>query len=150
MAAGHPVAWFNAIELRALEEDGDVPNFIDPAKLQQMLLVCIDGRAEAPEVEQQLGRECEAWREQIGRSGVRLAGAPLAAPADARVVRVRDGETMVSEGSMFAGEEFLGGFDLLSCETFGEAVGWAAKHPIARFHQIEVRSFIDLGQRDQQ
>jgi hypothetical protein len=148
VAAEHPVAWFNAIELRPLESDEDVPHMIDPARLQQMLLVCIDGVPERPEVEDQLERECAAWREEIKASGVRVAGAPIAGAADARTVRVRDGRTIVSDGPFLKAEDFIGGFDLLSCETFDEAVAWAAKHPIARFHEIEVRGFIDLGHRD--
>jgi hypothetical protein len=145
VAAKHPVAWFNAIELRPLlEEEADVPHFIDPKRLNQMMLVCIDGVAEAADVEEQIGRDCEAWREQIEGSGVRVAGAPIAAAGEAKTVRVRDGETIVSDGPFVDSMEFLGGFDLLSCDTFEEAVGWAAKHPIARFHQIEVRNFVDL------
>lgn len=147
VAAKHPVAWFNAIELRPLLDGSDVPSHIDDAKLQQMLLVCIDGVAEAPEVEEQIARDCEAWREEIERSGVRVAGAPVVPAREARTVRVRDGQTIVSDGPFVETDEFLGGFDLLSCETFDEAVGWAAKHPIARFHQIEVRRFVDLGHR---
>ncbi|HWD69892.1 MAG TPA: YciI family protein [Solirubrobacteraceae bacterium] len=145
VAAKHPVAWFNAIELRPIIDDAYVPHFIDPSRLQQMLLVCINGAAEAPEVEDQIMRDCEAWRDEIQATGVRLAGAPVAAPSEAKTVRVRGGETLVSDGPLVQAEEFLGGFDLLSCETFEEAVSWAAKHPIARFHTIEVRKFVDLA-----
>jgi hypothetical protein len=147
VAAKHPVAWFNAIELRPLLDGNDVPHYIDHAKLEQMLLVCIDGIAEAPEVEAQIGRDCEAWRDEIERSGVRIAGAPIAGTSEAKTVRVRDGETIVSDGPFIESKEFVGGFDLLNCETLDEAVGWAAKHPIARFHKIEVRSFFDMGHR---
>ena len=144
VAAKHPVAWFNLIELRPLLEDGDVSNFVDPARLKQMLLVCVNGIAEAAEVEDQIGRDVEAWVVEAKASGVRLAGAPLAGLEQAKTVRVRDGQTIVSDGPFTETKEFLGGFDLLECDSFEEAVGWAAKHPIARFHQIEVREFVDL------
>jgi hypothetical protein len=147
VAAKHPIARFNAIELRPLLEEADVPHFIDPKRLKQMMLVCIDGVAEAPAVEERIGRDCEAWRAEIDGSGVRAAGAPVAPAGEARTVRVRDGEIRVSDGPFVDTKEFVGGFDLLSCDTFEEAVGWAAKHPIARFHQIEVRNFVDLGHR---
>ena len=58
-------------------------------------------------------------------------------------MRVRDGQTIVNDGPFIETDEFVGGFDLLNCGTFEEAVGWAAKHPIARFHKIEVRRFVD-------
>ncbi len=148
VASKHPVAWFNAIELRPLRNDGDVPHYIDHTKLQQMLLICIDGVAESPEVEDQIRRDCKVWREQIEASGVHVAGAPIAPAAEARTVRVRDGQTLVSDGPFVETKEFVGGFDLLSCETIDEAAAWAAKHPIASFHQIEVRSFRDLGHRN--
>lgn len=148
VAAKHPVARFSAIELRPILDDGDVPPQIDHAKLRQMLLVCVDGVPETLEVEAQIERDCGAWRDEIRRSGARLAGAPIAAAGEARTVRVRDGQTIVSQGPFVETEEFLGGFDLLDCETLDEAVAWAAKHPIARFHRIEVRSFVDVGDRE--
>lgn len=144
VAAEHPVAWFNAIELRPIVDDGDVPPFIDPARLRQMLLVCVNGRPESPEIEDRIGRDVEAWVAEIRDSGVRLAGAPVAGIDQAKTVRVRDGRTIVSDGPFIGTEEFIGGFDLLECDSFDEAVGWAAKHPIARFHRIEVREFVPL------
>jgi hypothetical protein len=144
VAAKHPVSWFNAIELRPFRDDNGTPDFIDHRKLQQILMVCIDGVPAAPEVEAEIERDCKAWREQIEQSGVHLAGAPVVNASEAKTVRVRDGQTIVSDGPFVETAEFLGGFDLLNCDTFEEAVGWAAKHPIARFHQIEVRRFVDL------
>lgn len=144
VAASHPVAWFNLIELRPLVDDRDVPRSIDSARLKQMLLVCVDGVAEAPEVEEQIGRDIEAWVAQAKASGIRVAGAPLAGLEQAKTVRVREGKTLVGDGPFTQTREFLGGFDLLECESFEDAVGWAVRHPIARFHQIEVREFVDL------
>ena len=148
VASKHPVAWFNAIELRPIPENNAIPHHIDHAVLRQMLMVCFDGIPAAPEVEAQVARDSEAWREQLERSGARIAGAFLAPPSEARTVRVRGGQTIVTDGPFVETKEFLGGFDLLGCETFEEAVSLAARHPVARFHQIEVRDFVDLGHRD--
>ncbi|HEX3616956.1 MAG TPA: YciI family protein [Solirubrobacteraceae bacterium] len=144
VAAAHPVAWFNAIELRRLRDDDAVPHEIDHAQLQQMLLVCVDGVAAEPAVEAQIWRDCQAWRTEIESSGVHIAGAAVAPAGEAKTVRRRDGETLVSDGPFLETKEFVGGFDLLGCASLEEAVGWAAKHPIARYHQIEVRNFRDL------
>lgn len=144
VAARHPVAWFNAIELRPIVDETDVPQSIDPARLRQMLLAYVDRGAEAPEVEDQIGRDVEDWLREIKAVGVRLAGAPVAGADQAKTVRVRDGRTIVSDGPFTDTEEFLGGFDLLECDSLDEAVGWAAKHPVARLHRIEVREFVDL------
>ena len=144
VAAKHPVSWFNAIELRQLHDENDVPEYIDHTTLQHMLLVCVDGIAAAPEVEAQIWNDCMAWRDEIAASGAHIAGSPIAPAAEARTVRVRDGQTLVSDGPFVETKEFLGGFDLLRCESFDEAVAWAAKHPIARLHEIEVRRCVDL------
>ncbi len=148
VAAKHPVSWFHAIELRAFDDgmDGvDIPNFIDSSELQQLLLVRVDGVAEAPEVEAQIARDGEAWRRALRESGVGVLSQPLAGGQEsATTVRVRDGKTLVTDGPFVETKEFLAGLDILKCETFEEAVGWAARHPIARFHRIEVRRFIDL------
>jgi hypothetical protein len=85
-----------------------------------------------------------AWRDEIAASGAHIAGSPIAHLGEAKTVRRRDGETLVSDGPFVETKEFLGGFDLLKCDSFDEAVGWAVKHPIVRLHQVEVRSFRDL------
>jgi hypothetical protein len=148
VAAKHPVAWFNAIELRPFPDGDEIPPFIDPATMQQLMFVCVDGIPEAPEVEAQIERDCAAWRQQIEATGVHLLGQRLAAPSAAKTVRVRNGETLVSDGPFVETKEFIGGLDILNCASLDEAVGWAAKHPIARFHKIEVRRFVDLRNMD--
>jgi hypothetical protein len=144
VASKHPVSWFHAIELRPFRDGSDIPNHIDSADLQQLLLVCVDGIPEAPEVEAQLERDCEAWREQVGQSGARVLSEALAHADSATTVRVRNGETLITDGPFIETKEFIGGLDILKCDTFEEAVGWAAKHPIARFHMVEVRRFVYL------
>jgi hypothetical protein len=148
VASKHPVSWFNAIELRALNDENVVPGYIDHTQLQQMLLVCVDGVAVDPEIEAQVWRDCEAWHDQIEQRGVHITSAGLGPITDATTVRVRDGETFVSDGPFIEIKEFIAGFDLLSCPTFDEAVQWAVKHPMARLHEIEVRGFVDLRSMD--
>ncbi|MDE3133560.1 MAG: hypothetical protein KGL15_05800 [Acidobacteriota bacterium] len=148
VASKHPVAWFNAIELRPIPDGNALPHYIDHTQLRQMLMICINGIPEAPEIEDQIGRDCKAWRAEVESSGVFIGGEPIAPASAAKTVRVRDGETLVSDGPFVETKEFIGGFDLLSCASIEQAAGWAAKHPIARFHQIEVRDFVDLGHRD--
>lgn len=144
VAAAHPVAWFNAIELRPLRNDDDIPSHVDHALLEQMLLVGGDEVAVEPGGAERIWSDCMAWRELIESSGVHVAGAPIAPASEAKTVRRRDGETLVSDGPFLDTKEFVAGFDLLSCASLDEAVGWAAKHPIARYHPIEVRNFRDL------
>jgi hypothetical protein len=64
-------------------------------------------------------------------------------------VRVRNGEALVTDGPYAEVKESLGGYYLFSCESFEEAIGWAAKIPSASHGgAIEVRPVhVDEGMR---
>ena len=66
-------------------------------------------------------------------------GAELAATTTATTVRVRDGETLVTDGPFVEAKEALGGYFLLECDSIEEAVDWAARIPGAEHGAIEVR-----------
>lgn len=57
----------------------------------------------------------------------------------ARTVRVRNGKTATTDGPFAETIEELGGYFLLDCKNFDEAVGWAEKLPYAKGGSIEVR-----------
>jgi len=101
-----------------------------------------DGAA-APEDLAVMQREIPRWIEEMDGRGVRLFGRELDLPETAATVRVRDGETLVSDGPFAETKEFIAGFDLLECASIDEAMQVAAKSPIARFHTLEVRPFMD-------
>jgi hypothetical protein len=69
-----------------------------------------------------------------------LGGAELAPTRTATTVRVRDGQTLVTDGPFAETKEQLGGFYLLDCESLDEAVELAAKIPGASRGAIEVRA----------
>ena len=58
-------------------------------------------------------------------------------------MRVRNGETLISDGPFADTKEFIGGLDMLECENLDEAIEVAAKHPVSWFHAIELRAFDD-------
>lgn len=101
-----------------------------------------DGTA-APEALAFMQREIPIWIEEMNGRGVRLFGRELDLPHTAATVRVRNGETLVTDGPFAETKEFMAGFDLLECEDLDEALEVTAKSPIARFHTIEVRPFMD-------
>jgi hypothetical protein len=74
-----------------------------------------------------------------GEQGIELDGLELDDPHQARVVRVRDGETAVTDGPFAETKEAVGGFDIIECGSLEEAVEIAAGHPVARMGTIEVR-----------
>jgi len=114
--------------------------------MKYVLLICgntdysSDGVA-APENLAVMQRELPGWIERMDARGVRLFGRELDLPETAATVRVRDGDTLVSDGPFAETKEFVAGFDLLECAGLDEAIEVAASCPISLFHTLEVRPF---------
>ena len=83
-----------------------------------------------------------AW---LDEKGIRRAGEALHDTSQATTVRVRDGETVTTDGPFAETKEQLGGFALLEVEDFDEAMRWADKVPVAPSTTIEVRQIMDLS-----
>ena len=64
-------------------------------------------------------------------AGALVDASELESTAAATSVRVRGGDTVVTDGPYAEVKESLGGYYLLSCDTIEEAVDWAAKIPAA-------------------
>lgn len=48
---------------------------------------------------------------------------------------------MIADGPFTESKEVIVGFDILECDSIEEAIEIAAKHPMARAGQLEVRAF---------
>jgi len=91
--------------------------------------------AERDAAYEQYGEFAEAAR----AAGVLVAGEELASTASATTVRVRNDERLVSDGPYAEVKEALGGFFILDCPTFDDALDWAARIPAAEHGAVEVR-----------
>jgi hypothetical protein len=69
-----------------------------------------------------------------------LDGAELASARSATTVRIRDGETQVTDGPFTETKETLGGFYLLDCSGLDEAAKLAAQIPGAATGAVELRA----------
>ena len=67
-------------------------------------------------------------------------GAELAATQTATTVRVRDGQTVVTDGPFAETKEVLGGFYLLDCNDLEEAAELSSQLIEARTGAIELRA----------
>lgn len=162
VAAKHPVSWFHSIEVRPLAETpmgpsepstpGHAPDPVptgdeigEPAEGRQryMLTMCIDGIAESDEVEAAILRDAEDWVTDVQSRGVQVFGHALKHAETATTVRVRNGETLLSDGPFVETREFIAGFDIVDCTSREEAIELAATHPLARYHMVEVRPFAE-------
>ena len=80
-----------------------------------------------------------AFAEDGRKAGVVIRGDELASTSSATTVRIRDGQTDVTDGPYAEVKEALGGYFILECASIEEAVDWAAKIPAALHGAIEVR-----------
>lgn len=96
--------------------------------------------AEMPEEDWvSLNGECIAFGEQIRESGHFLGGEALHPTETATRVRVRNGETAVTDGPFAETKEQLAGFYLLEARDLNEAIRLASRIPPARLGSIEIR-----------
>jgi hypothetical protein len=91
--------------------------------------------AERDAAYEQYGEFAEAGR----AAGVLAGGEELGSTASATTVRVRDGRRLVTDGPYAEVKEALGGFFILDCASFDEALDWAARIPAAEHGAVEVR-----------
>ena len=80
--------------------------------------------------------ELFAW---IATQALEVDGLELDDPAAARVIRVRDGEAMVSDGPFAETKEILGGYFLADCKDLDQAIELAERVPVAAKGSVEIR-----------
>jgi len=92
----------------------------------------------------EFGRGHRALGEAMAESGELIVSEGLADQSNAVRVRVRDGETMTTDGPFAEVKEQLAGFYLVECDSLARAVELAARVPDAAFTDVEVRPVLDL------
>lgn len=96
------------------------------------------GTAEFDETVRAYGEAVEA----LTKAGVLIDCAPLAARSSSTTVRVRDGETILTDGPAAEIKEQLGGYTIVECADLDEALKWAAIMPSAKDASVEVRPIV--------
>lgn len=105
--------------------------------VEYVLLICDDEPASPSNEELRADPAPRAWPADRDRRGGVLHSARLRPVVDATTVRVRDGETLVSDGPLAETEDFVGGVGTPECADLDEAI--AAGHPYARWGGVEIR-----------
>ncbi|MDE1994574.1 MAG: hypothetical protein KGI75_18865 [Rhizobiaceae bacterium] len=91
-----------------------------------------------------LTEDCIVHDDSLRASGHMITANALRAPDTAKTVKVRRGETSVTDGPFAEMKEHLGGFVFIEARDIDEAVRLAADFPIARYGMIEVRPAYDI------
>ena len=86
-----------------------------------------------------------AFTEHVRGRGAMKAGEALLPSTAATTVRVRDGQTIATDGPFAETKEVLGGFYLIEAADLDEAIGYAAMIPGAQHGSIEVRPIFDFA-----
>lgn len=110
--------------------------------MQYMLLLYSEPDAgPAPGTPEQAAemQEWFAFTEELVEAGVMRGGEALHGLETATTVRVRDGETLSTDGPFAETKEMLGGFYVIDVEDLDAATAIAAKVPSVPYGSVEIR-----------
>ncbi len=111
--------------------------------MQQYLLSIYQPVGDPPPSEV-LGRimaDVHAFIQETKSAGAWVFNGGLAPPSSATVVRVKAGETLLTDGPFAEAKEFIGGFCVIRAQDLDAALAWGAKLGRATTLPIEVRPF---------
>jgi len=81
----------------------------------------------------------DAFNGAVQAAGAWVFAGGLHPPNTATVVRVRDGDVLMTDGPFAEGKEYIGGFWVIKAEDLDAALAWAARATQACAAPIEVR-----------
>ena len=107
--------------------------------MQYMLLIYANENGASEGDEADILRRYGAFTQEVRDNGKLVTADRLQPASAATTVRIRNGETLVTDGPFAETKEQLGGYYVLECENIDEALQYAAKIPAAENGSIEVR-----------
>jgi hypothetical protein len=102
-----------------------------------------DGPTPPPEVMERISRDLDTLNAELEAAGAWVFAGGLHPPDTATVVRVRDGEVLVTDGPFAEGKEHVGGFTVVEAPDLDAALAWGRRLARATSLPIEVRPFRD-------
>ncbi|MGJ6962342.1 YciI family protein [Streptosporangium sp. G11] len=101
-----------------------------------------DGGSPGPEVLEPIAWNLETLEQEMKTAGVWVFSGGLHSPDTATVVRVKDGDTLMTDGPYAEGKEHLGGFTVIRAPDLDAALEWGRRLALAiGLLPIEVRPF---------
>jgi hypothetical protein len=112
--------------------------------VRYMLLIYLDEQALDDTEREACYRESTQLAHEINSAGQYLAAAPLRPTSTATSIRVREGKRIVTDGPFAETREQLGGYFLINARDLDEAMGIAARIPMAQRGTVEIRPVIEI------
>ena len=110
----------------------------------QYLLLIYGPESDEQDFSEETMKAYDAFWAHVTERGVLRAGEALHPAAAATTVRVRDGQTLTTDGPFAETKEILGGFYIVDVADLDEALGYAAMIPGAKTGSVEVRPIVDF------
>jgi hypothetical protein len=100
------------------------------------------GEPPPPEILDPIMKDLAAVKKEMKSAGVWVFDGGLHGPEASTVVRVRDGEVLITDGPYAEGKEHLGGLVIIKVADLDAALEWARRQAEAvRLLPVEVRPF---------
>ncbi len=100
-----------------------------------------DGPIPPPEMLAKVMQEIEEMNRELRSTNSWVFAGGLHGPDSATVVRVKDGETLMTDGPFVEGKEHIGGFTVIKASDLDEALEWGRRFARITTLPIEVRPF---------
>ncbi|HBZ30416.1 MAG TPA: YciI family protein [Nitrosomonas nitrosa] len=112
--------------------------------MKYMLLIYQDELTLSEVDREECYKESTELAHQLKANGQFLSANPLQPTSLATSIRVRDGKQLITDGPFAETREQLGGYYLVDVTDLDEAIGIAARIPMARKGTIEIRPIIEI------
>jgi hypothetical protein len=112
--------------------------------MRYALLIYVEPWDPTPEQNLEVMQSYGAFTEAAVKADVMRGGEALEDAKSATTVRVRNGQTLVTDGPFAETKEEFGGFYVVEAPNLDEAIKWAAMIPGAARGSIEIRPIWEL------
>jgi hypothetical protein len=126
------------VESSEPESAGPTQEVIDMPQYMLLIYGPTEGGPSPEEMQAEFPRWMQ-YTQELQSSGVMVAGDALQGADTATTVRVRDGETVLSDGPYAETKELLGGFYIVDVPDLDAALKLAARMPNIAYGSVEVR-----------
>lgn len=110
-------------------------------KLYLLSIYQPDGGVPPPEMLARVMRDIDVINRELKATGSWVFAGGLHPPSTATVVRVKDGDVLMTDGPFVEGKEHIGGFTVIKAPNLDVALEWGRRLAQATTLPIEVRPF---------